>query len=279
MRGSHESGETLQPEDADASDPDGSVGETDRDRATDPRIRELERENERLSELLDVLGHDLRNHLAVAKGRLELAREGRDDDDLASVARSHDRVEELLDDLLDARDDGFTVGDGEPVSLEACARRAWRTVQAGNAELAVESDLEFRADPRRLTQLLENLFHNAVEHGTTSPDSWARRDAVEHGAIRAELSLTVTVGPLSDGTGFYVADDGRGLPASGRERVFDEGFTTAEDGTGLGLAIVSDVVSGHDWTIQATESSAGGARFEIAGVDPAVSTTDARSLE
>ena len=262
MTGSQETREGFQPEDADASDSDASVGEADRERAADRRIRELERENERLSELLDVLGHDLRNHLAVAKGRLELAREGLDDEDLASVACSHDRMEELLEDLLGAGDDGFAVRDGEPVSLETCARRAWETVEGGNAELDVESDLEFRADRGRLVQLLENLFRNAVEHGTIHP----------------ELPLTVTVGRLADGSGFYVEDDGRGLP-SGRERVFDEGFTTAEDGTGLGLAIVSDVAAGHDWTVRAAEGSAGGARFEIGGVDRTATPLDAYQLE
>lgn len=262
VTGSHETREGFRSEDADASDSDASVGETDHDHPTDRRVRKLERENERLSELLDVLGHDLRNHLAVAKGRLELAREGSDDEDLASVARSHDRMEELLEDLLGAGDDGFAVRDGEPVSLEACARRAWETVEDGNAELDVESDLEFRADCGRLVQLLENLFRNAVEHGTIHP----------------ELPLTVAVGRLADGAGFYVEDDGRGLPP-GRDRVFDEGFTTAEDGTGLGLAIVSDVAAGHDWTVRATEGSAGGARFEIGGVDRTVAPIDARKLE
>lgn len=262
MTGGHETGGGFHPEDVDASDCDASASGADRDRAIDGRIRELERENERLSELLDVLGHDLRNHLAVAKGRLELAREGRDDEDLASVARSHERMEELLEDLLGARDDGFAVRDGEPVSLETCARRAWETVEDENAELDVESDLEFRADRGRLVQLLENLFRNAVEHGTIHP----------------QLPLTVTVGRLADGTGFYVEDDGRGLP-SNRERVFDEGFTTAEDGTGLGLAIVSDVAAGHDWTVRATEGSAGGARFEIGGVDRTVTPVDAYQFE
>ena len=248
MTGSHDAREARDRDGPNRSERGGSDGETERSRAAEERLRELRRENERLEELLGVLGHDLRNHLSVAKGRLDLARDDRDDEHLASVARSHDRMEELLDDLLDPGQDG---GSDEAVSLETFARRAWATVETGTARLEVESDLEFRADRQRLSQLLENLFRNAVEHGTIHP----------------QLPLTVTVGPLADGSGFYVEDDGRGLPPAVRERVFDEGFSTAEDGTGLGLAIVDDVAGGHGWSVTATEGSAGGARFEVGGVE------------
>ena len=74
--------------------------------------------------------------------------------------------------------------------------------------------------------------------------------------------MTVTVGPSSEGDGFYVEDDGPGIPAGERERVFDHGYTTG-DGTGLGLAIVERVADAHGWSVRVGESEAGGARFEI----------------
>ena len=73
------------------------------------------------------------------------------------------------------------------------------------------------------------------------------------------------VGDLENG--FYVADDGPGIPEADREKVFESGFSTSEEGTGFGLAIVNEIVAGHGWEIRATESEAGGARFEITGVD------------
>ena len=102
-----------------------------------------------------------------------------------------------------------------------------------------------RADERRLKQLLENLLRNAVEHGGGD--------------------VTVRVGDLADG--FFVADDGPGVPESERERVFETGYTTAEDGTGFGLSIVTDIVEAHDWEIRVTESDGGGGRFDVNGVD------------
>jgi signal transduction histidine kinase len=70
---------------------------------------------------------------------------------------------------------------------------------------------------------------------------------------------------LSDG--FYVADDGPGIPDSERTAVFESGYSTSPDGTGFGLAIVEEVVEAHGWSIRATESETGGARFEITDVD------------
>ena len=102
---------------------------------------------------------------------------------------------------------------------------------------------------------------DAVEHGSTGPGSPARRDAGEHDGMH----LTVTVGALADG--FHVSDDGHGIPEGERDRVFESGVTTAREGTGLGLSIVAEIVEAHGWEIRATESTDGGARFEVTGVE------------
>jgi signal transduction histidine kinase len=77
--------------------------------------------------------------------------------------------------------------------------------------------------------------------------------------------VTVRVGDLGDG--FYVADDGPGIPADRREDVFEPGYSTARDGTGFGLSIVRELADLHGWTVRATESESGGVRFEITGVE------------
>jgi signal transduction histidine kinase len=121
--------------------------------------------------------------------------------------------------------------------------------------------------------------HVAVEHGSTSPGSQARQDAIEHGGE----SVTVTVGTVDGGdddgdsergwdgdgdhpAGFFVADDGTGLPAD-HDDLFEPGVSTEPDGTGFGLTIVRDLAEAHGWDVAATESGAGGARFEITGVE------------
>ncbi|WP_309221729.1 HAMP domain-containing sensor histidine kinase [Halorussus sp. MSC15.2] len=77
--------------------------------------------------------------------------------------------------------------------------------------------------------------------------------------------MTVRVGSL-DG-GFYVEDDGPGIPEDERGRVFERGYTTTADGTGVGLAVVGDIAERHGWEVRTTESEDGGARFEIRGVE------------
>jgi signal transduction histidine kinase len=76
--------------------------------------------------------------------------------------------------------------------------------------------------------------------------------------------VTITVGTLPDG--FYVADDGPGIPESDRERIFEAGYSTNRNGTDLGLVIVRDAVEAHGWELAVTESETGGARFEMTGI-------------
>jgi len=76
--------------------------------------------------------------------------------------------------------------------------------------------------------------------------------------------VTVRVGSLSDG--FYVEDDGVGIPAEQRESVFEAGWSTDSDGTGFGLAIVKQIARAMGWKVSVTASDEGGARFEFRNV-------------
>ena len=210
--------------------------------------RELERQNERLEQFASMVSHDLRNPLNVAMGWVHEV--GEDDNRLAHAEEALGRMETLIEDLLALARQGQPLSAPESVSLGTVARRGWDHVATGEAVLDVEGDLKLLADRDRLQQLFENLFRNAIEHG--------RHD------------VTITVGPIlageTDSPGFFVADDGPGIPESEREEVFETGFSTAEEGTGFGLAIVSEIVEAHGWTVDATESADGGARFEVTGV-------------
>jgi len=143
------------------------------------------------------------------------------------------------------------------VDVADVARAAWDSVETPASDLEVTATGTVSADASRLTQLFENLFRNAVEHGP-------RLDA-DPADGHARPGVTVTVGALPDG--LYVADDGVGIPAAEREAAFESGYTTAEDGTGFGLDIVTEIVEAHGWTIDLRESAGGGARFEIGGME------------
>jgi len=206
------------------------------------RTARLERQNERLDRFASIVSHDLRNPLNVARGYVDLARETGETDDLENAADALDRIDALVDSMLDLAREGEAVDDPEPVRLATVATEAWSTVDAPEASLAVESDADVRADPERLRTLLENCFRNSVDHGGED--------------------VRVAVEPLPDG-GFAVTDDGPGVDPDERDTVFDRGYTTANDGTGFGLAIVRDIADAHGWTTAVTESAGGGARFEF----------------
>ena len=210
------------------------------------RERELERQNDRLERFAGIVSHDLRSPMSVATGRVELAKTAVEGggENLDAALDALDRMETIVDDTLTLARQGDTVGDQEPVALSSIVEGCWRTADTGGAAFELVDDVAFLADPDRLRNLLENLFVNAVDHGGED--------------------VTVRIGSLDDG--FYVEDDGPGIPEGDWADVFDPGYTTAETGTGFGLAIVKETAEAHGWSVSVAESESGGARFEIRGV-------------
>ncbi|WP_200531717.1 PAS domain S-box protein [Halorubrum sp. LN27] len=216
--------------------------------------RRIERENERLDEFASIVSHDLRNPLNVLSGYLRLARETGNDSYFDRCDTALDEMERLIDDVLTLARQGDAVGSVDPVPLDELATRYAKDAvgsidgdegdeSAEPIEVAVETEHDVLADPGRLKRLLQNLFRNAAEHGGDR----------------------IVVGDLPDG--FYVADDGPGIPEDRRDEVFESGHTTSESGTGFGLAIVERIAEAHGWEVTLTEGDDGGARFEFTGVE------------
>jgi len=224
------------------------------------RERDLRRKNERLDEFASIVSHDLRNPLQVAQGHASIIEETGETDGIESVRAQLDRIERLIDDVLTLARKGKTVGTSEPASLETAATEAWQHVATESASLDVGDLPVVEGDPQRLQELFENLFRNAISHGgsdvTVTVGTPVERDATSDGA---EDESDSGAGDLL----FYVDDDGAGIPPDSRERVFDDGFSTADDGTGLGMTIVERIANAHDWTVDVTKSASGGARFEF----------------
>ncbi|WP_257628832.1 histidine kinase N-terminal 7TM domain-containing protein [Haloplanus salinarum] len=211
--------------------------------------RTLERSNEKLDQFAGMVSHDLRNPLNVIKGRAELLRGEAPDEHVETIENTADRMETMIDDLLTLSRAGESVDDPKPISLATVVSDSWVAVSSDDIELEVDlsDDGKVEADGDRLRHVFENLFRNASEHN--------------------EPPVTIRVGTLSDETGsvsgFFVADDGAGIPEPDRKEVFEHGYTTNTVGTGFGLSIVEEIVEGHGWTISVGESDAGGARFDV----------------
>jgi PAS domain S-box-containing protein len=238
---------------------------TERKRAEAQLLRyaqELERSNRDLAEFASVVAHDLKSPLqAVAgfSGLLErfhgaqLDERGREF--LARIRASVARMNGLIDDLLDygrIAEGDADEGRGE-VDLDAVL---------GEALLNLDADVALRggivtADAlptvwghrRQLGQLLQNLVGNALKFAAA--DTPPR---VHVSAAPTDAAWTVTV-----------TDNGIGIPAPQRARVFDR-FTQLHErgereGSGIGLAIAQRVVDRHGGRIWVEDAPGGGTRF------------------
>ena len=152
--------------------------------------------------------------------------------DLLFLARTHDGSPAHRADLLDLDD----------VVLEEAARvRGTTTVDVTTSEV---SAAPVRGDADELRRLVRNLLENAVRHA----------------ASRVRVRLRAG----RDGVRLEVADDGPGIPAEERERVFDRFVALHEarargTGSGLGLAIARQVALRHGGTLTVADSDLGGA--------------------
>jgi len=102
-------------------------------------------------------------------------------------------------------------------------------------------------DPEQIRRVIINLIDNAIE-------AMDRRGTLDlethHDAVRRTVRVVV-------------ADDGPGIPAAGREKLFLPHYSTKQRGSGLGLAIVRRIVSEHGGGIEVTDNPPHGARFVI----------------
>ncbi|QOS13990.1 receiver/sensor box histidine kinase (plasmid) [Haloferax gibbonsii] len=226
------------------------------------READLAAANERLDDFVSIVAHDLRNPLAVATGYLDLGIESGERAHLERAANAVERMSELVEEVLDLARQRTPVVDAKSVDLARVVDHAWRFVDTGDATLVRGELFVVEGDDGRLLRLFENLFRNSVEHARPPDDP-----------------LAVRVGALDDRSGFYVADNGVGIPEEIRERVFDHGYTTTPRGTGYGLAIVRDIADAHGWSVSLAESAEGGARFEFVTPSERSTATDSGALD
>jgi len=230
--------------------------------------------------------HELRSPLASLRTQLEVAARLNGTVDVGELARDAlldvDRLSRLVDDLLllARLDEGTArVPRREPVDLETLAAdevaryagarvpirltgpgtgpgatAGARAAVAGTrapvtgAEAAVAggpgaAPVTVSADPAALRRVLANLLDNAVRHAGTAVD--------------------VTVSVMDSEALLSVTDDGPGIPATDRDRVFDR-FTRLDaargrhgGGAGLGLAIVRELVRAHGGTVTLSDAGPG----------------------
>lgn len=207
----------------------------------------------RLERFTGDAAHELRSPVAAIRAQAEVAVAHPDPDlaeeTLRAVAVEAQRLSALLSDLLAlARADAGQRPSAQPVDLVAAVRAALERAGEGPAAQVTAMPAQVGASTGEVDLVLDNLLGNAWRH--------------------ARSVVRINVLPAGQWVRLVVEDDGPGIPAADRQRVFDRFLRLAPDaeaggGAGLGLALVAALVRGRGGSVTAGEAVGGGARLEV----------------
>jgi signal transduction histidine kinase len=222
------------------------------------KLEELEELKETLTQ---TLVHDLKNPLAAVLGNLELMERKADESIMHLVRRSKSaawRMHQMILNLLDIGqlEEGKLILHLEVLDAGTLARKACLEMEGGAGQRGVKLEVErsdaaavLKGDAAVLRRVLDNLLSNAIEH---SPQG---------GTVR------IAVSPCDEGIEIAVSDQGPGIPAEFRERIFEK-FQRLESrksvpgaNRGLGLTFCRLAVEAHGGTIWVDDAPSGGALF------------------
>ncbi|MGW0422169.1 ATP-binding protein [Streptomyces sp. NPDC003015] len=217
-------------------------------RTTNETLAALETSVERQRRFVADASHELRSPIASLRTQLEVAAAHPELLDLDGAVEDTVRLQHLAADLLLlARLDAGERGAGARIELAALVRER----AAGRAGVTVRADaVQVTGSRGQLERVLDNLLDNARRHARSAVVVTVRRDGGRNAVVE-------------------VADDGDGVPARDRERIFerfvrlDEARARDDGGAGLGLAIARDVAARHGGTLTVRDAPTGGALFEL----------------
>lgn len=223
------------------------------------RLKQLERTRE---EFVANVSHELRTPLSLIKGYTETLLDGAKDDPevalkfLQTIDRNAERLKLLIEDLLiiSELESGRIRLQLQPVLLAPLVTKLCEDFRPRSGARGVKlvnevGTLVAQADPNRLQQVLSNLVDNAIKYG------------------RSEGTVKIQARSADGKIELCVADDGPGIPAEARDRVFerfyrvDKARSREQGGTGLGLSIVKHIVQSHGGRVWVESESGVGSRF------------------
>lgn len=212
-----------------------------------------------LGQFLAAIAHESRSALqriqaGVDMLRPELAGNEEALEDLSSIERAGDTLQQLFNDLRSF---------AGPLRLQRCATdlcRMWRRpwddlahLRDGRRAQVLEAEtipgLTVCVDPFRMQQVFRNLMENSL--------------AACHDPVRISIAAAETTIDDSPGVRIVFSDNGPGIDVKEQDVVFEPFFTTRPEGTGLGMAIAKRIVTAHGGRIGLIGSLEGGATFEI----------------
>ncbi len=218
-------------------------------------IVELEARNTELERFTYTVSHDLKSPLITICGFVDLMEKDMDggdasrcEKDLRHIRRAAERMQVLLEDVLELSRVGRLISPEDKVSIADVAAEALENLSQALRDKSVEARIDttaprVRADRTRLCEVLQNLVENAVKF--TADQDCPRVDVgwrSDHG------------GPV-----FFVKDNGIGIDPAYHDKVFGlfERLDPGGEGTGVGLALVKRIIEGHGGSVWVESQGAG----------------------
>ena len=225
---------------------------------------ELEAAEARRRRLTADIAHELRTPLTNIRGYLEAVKDGVVNPDAGTIDILHNEtlhLSKLVDDLrlLAVADAGALKLEMLPDRIETVVESVVQASSPRSKEAGVDLKVEIaqglplvNVDRTRMTQIVQNLVDNALQHSPANSEVTVRVDRVEHDAVR-----------------FSVTDQGEGIPEGDIEHVFDQFYRVddsrarATGGAGLGLTIVKRLVEAHGGQVSVVSERGLGSRFSV----------------
>lgn len=209
-------------------------------------ISELENKNAELERFTYTVSHDLKSPLFTIRGFLGyLEQDALSNDherlksDIQRITDATDKMQTLLNELLELSRIGRIRNESTSFSFEELAREAVELVQGRIMErgIAIQIDTDLPCvygDRPRLMEVMQNILDNAAKFvgGQKEP-----RIEIGHNGEDGELGMPI----------FYIRDNGMGIAPEHHERVFGlfNKLDPKTDGTGVGLALVKRIIEVH----------------------------------
>ena len=224
-------------------------------------INELETQNAELERFTYTVSHDLRSPLVTIRGFLGYLRQDaasgdltRFDKDMTRIANAVDKMQMLLNDLLELSRIGRVINPPKDIPFGQIVRESIELISGSlerdRVKVEIQSDLPvIRGDHIRLVEVMQNLISNAIKFMGHQPEP------------RIEIG---TAGFTQDGNPiFFVRDNGIGIERQYQERIFGL-FNRLDpniDGTGIGLTLVRRIIEVHNGKIWVESQPGQGASF------------------
>jgi PAS domain S-box-containing protein len=224
-------------------------------------IGELEARNAELEQFTYAVSHDLRSPLVTIRGFLGYLRQDaaaqdmtRFDKDLNRISNAVDRMQVLLNDLLELSRIGRVINPAESVAFGDIVSEALEMLHGPlngyNVKLIVQKELpNIFGDHARLVEVMQNLIENAAKF------------------MGSQLEPTIEIGTEEDDENqmpiFFVRDNGMGIEPQYHHRIFGlfNRLDQTIEGTGIGLTLVKRIVEMHGGKIWVQSELGDGATF------------------